>query len=484
MATIGTAFNIATGALDADQQALDIVANNTANVNTPGYTLETPIWQQNDSASFNGIDFGTGVAVTGAQSQRDRVLEQAMQQQTQTASGSAARLTALNQIQALFTGATSAGTDTSAANGIGNDLSNFFDALSSLESNPSDVAERQSVLSAAATLASDFNGAASQLGSQQQALDEQTTSVVGQANALLQDVAQLNLQIETASPNQDAGTLEDQRQQDLTQLSQLVGIRTIPTENNGLTVTTMGGALLVAPGQASPITTGEDDGVTHFFDAQGNDITSDLTSGGGQLGGILTARDQDIPQVENALDLLAFSVATSVNTQNEAGFDLNGGAGKAIFDLPAGATAQNPIGSAAGIEVAMTDPSGIAAAGIVAGSTPPTAEGSSGDSNLLLMANLGSSGIVSGVTPTSFFSNMVTSLGSLTSEVQSENTAQQAGLTQLQDQVNAISGVNLNDEAAQLETLEQSYQAASKLFTVLDQVMVSALNLGVETAVS
>jgi flagellar hook-associated protein 1 FlgK len=79
---------------------------------------------------------------------------------------------------------------------------------------------------------------------------------------------------------------------------------------------------------------------------------------------------------------------------------------------------------------------------------------------------------------------MVTSLGSLTSEVSSENTSQQTALTQLQSQMGSISGVNLNDEAAALETLEQSYQAASKLFTILDQVMVSALNLGVQTSYS
>jgi flagellar hook-associated protein 1 FlgK len=79
---------------------------------------------------------------------------------------------------------------------------------------------------------------------------------------------------------------------------------------------------------------------------------------------------------------------------------------------------------------------------------------------------------------------MVTSVGNLTSEVSSENTAQQASLTQLQGQIGSISGVNLNDEAAQLSTLEQSYQAASKLFTILDQVMVSALNMGVQTAYS
>jgi flagellar hook-associated protein 1 FlgK len=150
--------------------------------------------------------------------------------------------------------------------------------------------------------------------------------------------------------------------------------------------------------------------------------------------------------------------------------------------LPANATGANPAGSAAQIAVVMTDPTKIAAAGTIPGSTPPAGEGPSDNTNLVAMANLENAGIVNGTSPTSYFSDMVTSLGSLTSEVSSENTAQQASLTQLQSQIGSISGVNLNDEAAALETLEQSYQAASKLFTVLDQVMASALNLGVETS--
>jgi flagellar hook-associated protein 1 FlgK len=124
----------------------------------------------------------------------------------------------------------------------------------------------------------------------------------------------------------------------------------------------------------------------------------------------------------------------------------------------------------------MTNATQIAAAG--AGAGP------SNNSNAMAMANLENDGIVNGVSPTSYFSDMVTSVGNLTSEVSSENTAQQASLTQLQGQIGSISGVNLNDEAAQLSTLEQSYQAASKLFTILDQVMVSALNMGVQTAYS
>jgi flagellar hook-associated protein 1 FlgK len=476
MATISTAFNIATGALDADQEALNIVANNTANASTPGYTLEMPTWQQNDSISLNGMNVGTGVTLTGAQSQRSLVLDKAVQQQTQTQSASSARLTALDQMQALFSGASSAGTDTNASSGIGSDLNNLFSALSSLEGGASNDAYRESVLSAAGTLASDFNSSASQLESQRDSLDQQGISVVGQANKLLQNVAQLNQQIETTSPNADAGTLEDQRQQDLTSLSQLMGIRTATTENNGLTVTTTGGALLVSEGQAFQVTSRESNGVTHFYDSQGTDITPDLTAGGGELGGILTARDQDIPTAESALDQLAYTVASQLNTQNEAGSDLNGNAGTAIFSLPENATAADPAGSAAGISVTMTDPALIAAAA--------AGQGSSDNTNATAMANIADQAVVNGTTPTQYFSDFVTTLGSLVTEVSGDNTAQQASLTQLQNQIGSLSGVNLNDEASQLETLEQSYQAASKLFTSLDQVMVSALNLGVETTYS
>jgi len=44
-------------------------------------------------------------------------------------------------------------------------------------------------------------------------------------------------------------------------------------------------------------------------------------------------------------------------------------------------------------------------------------------------------------------------------------------VTQLQTQNNALSSVNLNDEAAAMSTLESSYQAASQVFTLLNTVM-------------
>jgi flagellar hook-associated protein 1 len=470
MATLSTAFSIATGALEADQTALNVVSNNVSNANTPGYTREVASFQENDPISINGQSYGDGVTVPGGVSQRDRVLEQELQQQNQNTSASSARLSALDQVQTIFNQTTTANSSssTAATNGISQDLSNFFDSVSSLESDPADSSLRQGVLSSVTTLASDFQSASSQLTSQQSSLDQESVSVVSQVNALSQSVAELNQEIQSTSPNTDAGTLEDQRQQDIQQLSSLIGVHQITTENNGLTITTSSGALLVSEGQSYALTTGPSNGVTHIYDSEGNDLTTSLASGGGEIGGVLTARDQDIPQILSSLDTLAYDFGTQVNTVNEAGADVNGNPGVAIFNLPATAT-----GASAAISVAITSPSQIAAAG--AGLGP------SDDTNLLSMAGLANQPIIAGSTPTDYYSSFVSSLGTLVSDVSTQNTAQQASLTQIQSQVNSLSAVDLNDEAASLETFEQSYEAASKIFTALDQVMTSALNLGVPT---
>jgi flagellar hook-associated protein 1 FlgK len=471
MATLNAAFNIATGALNADQAALNVVSNNVANANTAGYTRKVADFEENDPVTINGEVYGTGTTMTGAVSQRDLALERALQQQGQTASASASRLDALQQVESIFNeGATTdSSSSTADTSGISGDLSQFFDALSSLESSPDDTSLRQQVLTSATNLAGDFQSASSQLSTQQASLDQQTSGLVTQVNALTQSLAQLNQEIQSTSPDGDAGTLEDQRQQDIQQLSQLVGIVQIQTEKNGIEITTSNGALLVSGDQSFTLSTASVSGSLQVYDSQGNDITTGLTSGGGQIGGLLTVRNQDIPQVQSALDTLAYDLGTAVNTQNEAGSDANGNPGTAIFTLPGSAT-----GAASQISVAITDPAEIAAAA--------TGSGSSDDTNLLAMANLQSQTIIDGQTPANYYSAFVTTLGSLVSGVSTENTAQEASVSQLQSQIGSLSSVNLNEEAASLETFEQSYESASKIFTVLDQVMTDALNLGVETS--
>jgi flagellar hook-associated protein 1 FlgK len=465
------------GALQADQEALNVTANNVANANTPGYAVEAPTWRENQPILVNGISIGNGVSETGAASQRDRVLEERLDQQQQLASASSTRLTALNNIQALF--APDSGSSGATAGDIGSDITSFFDAFSSLANSgtPTNNALRQAVLSAANTLASDISGAAGSLNTQSEALDQGAAGVASQVNSLTSSIAELNLEIQSNSPHADAGTLEDERQEDLSQLSQLVGINQVTTENNGLTVTTTSGRLLVSEGQNFQMTTGTVNGVTDFF-LSGTDISTELRAGGGQLGGYLTARDVDIPNAIASLDQLANGIATAVNAQNSAGKDLDGVTGTAANPLNIFGAPAQVAGSAAGMSVVMTDSDQIAAAG--------AANGTGDNSNAVLLAALANGKIAGNPaqTPINFYSNFVSTLGSTVTAVESENTAQNASVTQLKTQNNALSSVNLNDEAAALSRLETSYQAASQMFTVLNTIMASALNLGDQTAVS
>jgi flagellar hook-associated protein 1 len=467
MGTITSLMDIARLALTADQEALNVTSNNVANQNTAGYTREVVEFQSADTVTLSGGTFGSGVTAS-ATSQRDRVLEQQVQQQTQVQAQSGALESALQQVQNVFwlsSTSTSASSTT-----FGTDISSFFSALSSLTSNPSDTATRQSVLSAATALAGDFNSAANQLTQVSSSLNQQVAGDVGQVNSLTSTIASLNAQITSLSPDSDAGILEDQRQLAITQLSKLVGLDQISTENNGITLTTSGGAVLVSGNQSFALSTTQVGGVTHVLaGVSGQDLTSNLT--GGDLGGVLQARDQQLPSYQKALDSLAFGIGTQVNQQNELGLDGNGNPGAAIFSLP-----PTQSGAAAQIQVAATNPSAVAAAAV--------GEGSAGNTNALALADLASAIVAGGQTASGFLASFLGQIGSDASAATTNNSAQQAILTQLTTQRDSLSGVSLDEEAANLTQYQRAYQAAAQVFNIGDTIMASALNLGEQTTVT
>jgi flagellar hook-associated protein 1 FlgK len=299
-------------------------------------------------------------------------------------------------------------------------------------------------------------------------LNQQVVGDVSQVNSLTKTIASLNTQITALSPNADAGTLEDQRQQAIAQLSQLVGLDQISTDNNGITLTTSGGAVLVSGSQSFALSTTQVGGTTHIL-AGGQDVTSNLT--GGDLGGVLQARDQQLPSYQSALDNLAFAVGTQVNQQNALGVDGNGNPGAGLFSLPAASS-----GAAALIQVATADPNAVAAAA--------TGQGSAGNANASALAGLSNANIVGGQTASGFLASFLGQIGSDTAAATTNNSAQQATLTQLTTQKDSLSGVSLDQEALNLTQYQRAYQAAAQVFNIANSIMASAINLGVQTAVN
>jgi flagellar hook-associated protein 1 FlgK len=280
----------------------------------------------------------------------------------------------------------------------------------------------------------------------------------------------LNGQISTLSTHADAGTLEDQRQMAIAQLSQYIGLNQITTENNGMTLTTSSGQVLVSGDASYALSTAQISGTTHVLDSSGQDITANIT--GGQLGGVLEARDSQIPTVMSGLDTLANAIATNVNAVNEAGVNAYGAAtGVTLFSVAGGVA-----GSAASIAVSTNDPLEIAAAGI--------GEGSLGNTNAQALANLSTAAIAGGTTPSSYYASFLAQVGNAASDATAESTQQQTALTQLTTQRDALSGVSLDEEAANLTQYQRSYQAAAQVFNIVNTLMASAINLGMETTVS
>ena len=457
MSSLNASLATALSGLTAEQGALAATTNNVANVNTPGYSRQVPNLVSSDPIVVDPLTLGTGVTLQSIDSIRDPILESRIQQESQTQGQLSAQVSALDQTQVNFA---------SGSGDIGTAITNFFNSINELSGNPTDLSVRQGVLTAADNLATSFNNTANNLTQQQSSLDLSVVQTVGQINQLTQQIAQLNAQISNLqNVGESAGSFVDQRQLAIDQLSGLVDVSVIPSDNT-LTLTTANGAPLVIGQQSFQLAAQTMASGLHDVYSQGADITSQITSG--QLGGTIQARDQQIPAIQTQLDTLAAGLANSVNTVQTRGFDLNGIAGTNLFNAPPA----SGTGAAASLSVAITDPS------LIAASSDGT-EGSNGNAEALYA--LSSQAIISGQSPTDYYSGVVFNVGNDVSNATAEQTASSQVLQQLNDQRASISGVSLDQEAANLVQYQNAYTASAQVITAINNMMYAVIQMNVLT---
>ncbi len=456
MPGLTTALSIATQALMVQQEALQVATNNIANANTPGYSREVLDLTENPPVSQGSLWFGTGVSAGKVESIRDQMLELRIYDETQQQGNAQAQSTALQQVEGLVSDPTQ---------GIGADLTAFFNSINQLSTDPTSIPLRQSMLTAANNLANDFHSTVAQVDTIQHNLDLNVTQSVNQINQLTTQIAALNGQIAPLQQlGQDAGTLEDQRNELIRQLSQLTSVQVIQSDQ-GETLATGNGTPLVVGTQSFALTTAPDaSGMQHIF-AQGTDITTTLN--GGQLGGLLTVRDQSIPSLLSDLDGLAGGLASNFNTAHKAGFDLAGNTGQDFF-----APAAPGAGAAAAFQVLITDPSAIAA----------SSDGSPGSNgNLANLLAVRDQKLPSGTSPIDDYSNLVFNAGNWSAQAQAQATATQTSLQQLNTQRDSVSGVSIDEETTNLIRYQNAYQAAARVISTIDTLTQDLFNITTST---
>jgi flagellar hook-associated protein 1 len=458
MSSLSSALSTAVQSLTADTGALQITNNNIANANTPGYARQVPIFQEAPPTEDGNLSVGHGVVLEGYQSVRDGLVSNQIQQETQAQSSANAQLGSLQQIQPTFTTSTQ---------DIGTEMSALFASISTLSTDPTSSAARQGVLAAGKNLATAFNTTSSVLTTQQNALNTPVAQDVSQINQLAQQIAALNPQIAALTANgQDGGTLQDQQNQLLLKLSALTNVSITQTPN-GETVTTGNGTALVVGNQSAALHTATNSaGLLDVLDQNGTDITSSLSTG--DLGGTLQTRDQTIPGLLSQLDTLANQFGTAFNAAQAKGFDQNGAAGTNFFTLPT-----TVAGSAGSITLALTSPAQVAA----------SSDGSAGSNgNLANLTAIQTKPLPSGASPGDAYADLVYQVGSLTSNANAESTATTASLLQLNDQLSSVSGVSVDEEATNLITFQNAYQAAARVVSTIQALFSITMTMGTAAA--
>jgi flagellar hook-associated protein 1 FlgK len=314
--------------LDAATQALETISNNTSNVNTPGYNVESV--QQAAIPGAPGQP-GSGTQVTSIQRAFDQFVFSQMV--SATSSNQAAQVAQSNaqNLAAIFPVASGG------AGGLGAALTSFFSAMNAISQDPTSLPNRQTFLSDAQALAADFNSVGGQLASNLTTLNGQMTAAISQINTLTQQIASLNQQIMAQSVPGTAAppnALMDSRDNLVQQLGQELGVTVVAGPSNSLDVYTNGGAVLVDGASSANLLAASGgyggNTLSVVYQPTGQDITASL--GGGTIGGLISSQAQ-VNAAQNSVGGLAAALASATNTQQSLGLNLNGTLGTGLFSV-------------------------------------------------------------------------------------------------------------------------------------------------------
>jgi flagellar hook-associated protein 1 len=332
---LSQALSAALAGVNTTQKSLSVIAGNVANANTPGYVDESA----DQTAVASGALSGTSVDFAGINRNLNTLLQS--QLWTETSGASYADLAAqyYQQLQPIY------GTPGSSSS-FDAVFAGFTNAVQALAANPSAATAQSAVIGAAQTVTQSLNA---MTGTIQQLRTQSEQGIAGDvttANTLLQQIAQINGKLEgTTQLDSAAATLEDQRDQDVTQLAQLMNVTVVQNPDNQISIFTGTGQQLVGAAQASQLSFDNagtlsatsswsadpsQDGAGTITLTAPDGTTSDLIASGairsGQLAALIQMRDTTLPQAQSQLDEFANQMAQTLSNVTTGGTAVTVGA--------------------------------------------------------------------------------------------------------------------------------------------------------------
>ncbi len=451
-------LNVARTALITQQKALDVTANNIANVNTEGYSRQRLNMEQNEPVRYEGGTLGTGVRANRTiQRIYDRFLAGQIAGAASQQGRWDAQLETLEKAELMF--------DDASGYGLNGAMTEFWNSWQDVANSPSGYTERAMLLANTENLTLVFNKLSRDLSQVQGDSDLSIKGAVDTINGLTSEIASLNLKIaEVEAGNEhSANEFRDQRDLKLKALSSLVDVNSFEDADGYLTVITANGHTLVDRTRSWDLTTetnanGFQDVFWESSSGAQQNITSELSTG--KLKGWIEARDVILPGYLTHLDDMAVAMASAVNTQHNSGLDLNGDPGLDFF---------SPFTGASDITVNslfVNDTKLIAAAA--------TTEGvPGGNGNAIAVAEIQNRLLMSGGSATidDFFNGLVSDVGRFVSQAKVNMDHQSTVSLQLATYREEVSGVSMDEEMVNMVQFQSAYNAAAKLVSTVDEML-------------
>jgi len=331
---LSQALSSALAGVNTTQQSLSVIAGNVANASTPGYVEETTNQVELASAGLSGAS----IDITGINRNLNTLLQS--QLWTETSGGSYADTSAqmYQQLQQIY-GTPGSSTSFDAI------YNNFTNALQALTTNPASASQQSAVIGSAQALTQNLNAMTSTIQQLRTQAEQGIATGVQTASGLLQQIAHINNQLEgSGASDSSTATLEDQRDQDITQLTQLMNVTVERNSDNQISIFTANGQQLVAGPQASQLTfdnagtlsatslwsanPGQDGVGTITLVPPGGvavDLVAENAIQSGQIGAYLQMRDTVLPQAQTQLDELANQMSQALSNQTTSGTAVTSG---------------------------------------------------------------------------------------------------------------------------------------------------------------
>jgi flagellar hook-associated protein 1 FlgK len=325
-------FGVAVSGLNAAQAGLVTTGHNIANANTAGYHRQSVV-QSAAAPQFTGSGFfGQGVNVDSVVRNYSAFLDGQMIRAEARAAFFSAQSAQLGQLDGLLA---------DPAAGLSPALQAFFAGVNEVAANPASLPSRQSMLSAAQTLAARFGEIDSRLAELGSGINSQLSGSVSGINSYAREIALINERIVVAqsAAGKPPNDLLDQRDRLIGELNRIVGVSTVTQGDGALNVFIGTGQSLVVGNQWTALSLQaavDDPSRLELAYRQGAAVapipSRSLQSG--SLGGVLAFRDGVLAEARDGLGRIATVLASTFNEQHRLGQDFDGAAGGLFFEAP------------------------------------------------------------------------------------------------------------------------------------------------------